>query len=256
MRKCIRSGRIARTLLGVPGTLLVIAVIGAAQNVGTFAAGNLALPQGYSVTVGSLVLIMQGDGNLVLYGSSGFLWASNTSGQNCNGQCGAYFQTDGNFVVYNGSTPLWASNTSGNPSAQLVISEGFPHMEIVLGGASIWQDLNFPPGIAMNYDGRLEIFTEASVWSAGNQPFHSWQQSAAQESGWAYNAGLGGAVFGSPTAATNSDGRMETFMEGTDRNVWHNWQVSPGGGWSGWVNLGGAAVAGPPSVRRGAGGPQ
>jgi len=54
-------------------------------------------------------LIMQSDGNLVLYTPSfSALWA--TSG---GGFPGAYLvlQNDGNLVIYQGSTPIWSSST-------------------------------------------------------------------------------------------------------------------------------------------------
>jgi len=75
-----------------------------------------------------------------------------------------------------------------------------------------------------------------------------------------YNAGTGwdactglGSVFGTAmvTALTgvglrgivdvgiNADGRLEAFATGTDSALWHIWQVTPGGGWSGWASLGG-----------------
>ena len=58
---------------------------------------------------GRFHFIMQADGNLVLYGPSGALWASNTN----TGQV-AYLQADGNLVVYDGNgSPIWASNSSG-----------------------------------------------------------------------------------------------------------------------------------------------
>jgi hypothetical protein len=60
---------------------------------------------------GAQFLIMQGDGNLVLYGNSGALWASNTTGQSGSG---LVIQADGNLVVYNGSKPLWTSASSIN----------------------------------------------------------------------------------------------------------------------------------------------
>src|ERR1700730_15943960 len=67
-------------------------------------AGNFTLTQGSTVSVGSLNLVMQTDGNLVLYQQDGTpLWYTGTGGQDCSaGQCVAVFQTDGNFVVYNG----------------------------------------------------------------------------------------------------------------------------------------------------------
>jgi hypothetical protein len=62
----------------------------------TFSAGNLLFNQGASVTLGSLSLIMQGDGNLVLYQGGIAVWNSGTSGQDCgSGQCLAAFQGDG-----------------------------------------------------------------------------------------------------------------------------------------------------------------
>ena len=37
----------------------------------------------------------------------------------------------------------------------------------------------------------------------------------------------------------NNDGRLEVFVRGFDRALHHQWQTSPGGGWSGWGHLGG-----------------
>lgn len=67
---------------------------------------------------GDFKLVMQSDGNLVLYRNSDStaLWSSQTNG---NPGAEAVMQGDGNFVVYLNTTPLWASNTSGNPLAFL-----------------------------------------------------------------------------------------------------------------------------------------
>lgn len=68
---------------------------------------------------GKYRLVMQGDGNLVLYKKgTGALWASKT-----NGRRGAYavMQGDGNFVVYAGGKPWWASKTHGHRGARLVL---------------------------------------------------------------------------------------------------------------------------------------
>ncbi len=40
-------------------------------------------------------------------------------------------------------------------------------------------------------------------------------------------------------AARNADGRLEVFGLGTDNALWHDWQTTPGGAWSGWSSLGG-----------------
>ena len=106
----------------------VTAAAGAPPSSYTFAGGKFTLPQGTSVNLGSLVLVMQGDGNLVLYQNGVALWNTGTWGQNCSAnQCFAAFQGDGNFVVYNGSTPLWNSQTGGNPGAQLALSAQLPN---------------------------------------------------------------------------------------------------------------------------------
>jgi hypothetical protein len=43
----------------------------------------------------------------------------------------------------------------------------------------------------------------------------------------------------------NGDGRLEAFVVGTDLAVWHNWQVTPGGAWSGWRSLAGVVTSDP-----------
>ncbi|MCB0588037.1 MAG: hypothetical protein KDD06_22285, partial [Phaeodactylibacter sp.] len=48
------------------------------------------------------------DGNLVLYGPSGAVWASGTNSR-CNRLA---FQPDGNLVIYNNYTAVWASSTA------------------------------------------------------------------------------------------------------------------------------------------------
>lgn len=91
-------------------------------------------PRGYLISL-SVLLVMQDDGNAVLYDNRSRrpLWATNTVGR------GGYLrmQPDGNLVVYRwNNTPVWASNTcctSGNyldiqDDANLVIYTwwGFP----------------------------------------------------------------------------------------------------------------------------------
>ncbi|HEX6684771.1 MAG TPA: hypothetical protein VF062_18345 [Candidatus Limnocylindrales bacterium] len=57
-----------------------------------------------------------------------------------------------------------------------------------------------------------------------------------------------------PAAATNPDGRMEVFAVGTDRALYHKWQLTPGGGWSHWEGLGGPGIRDVPVVGRNANG--
>jgi hypothetical protein len=71
---------------------------------------------------GRFFLVMQGDGNLVLYWNGhGALWSSvtgNTSGNY------AVFQTDGNFVVYGNNGALWASGTQVKDGRLAVQDDG------------------------------------------------------------------------------------------------------------------------------------
>lgn len=55
-------------------------------------------------------LAMQSDGNLVMYGGSGVLWASNTDGKG-TGPYNLVMQNDGNLVIYDRSGVVWATNT-------------------------------------------------------------------------------------------------------------------------------------------------
>jgi V8-like Glu-specific endopeptidase len=49
---------------------------------------------------------------------------------------------------------------------------------------------------------------------------------------------LGGQLAGSPGAVLQTGGRLVVFARGTDNQVWHRWQVTRNGDWSGWESLG------------------
>ncbi|MFD5750497.1 hypothetical protein [Streptomyces sp. NPDC127033] len=76
------------------------------------------LATGESVAAGARTLIMQEDGNLVVYDQDRKpRWAAMTGGKGNY----ARFQPDGNLVVYNsGGRPLWASRSDGHEGAVLV----------------------------------------------------------------------------------------------------------------------------------------
>ena len=85
---------------------------------------------------GRFVLVMQGDGNLVLYTSDlEALWHSGT-----HGYSGAWaaMQDDGNLVVYTSSgSALWASHTQGHPGAVLWVQDD-GNLVIYDGPTAIW----------------------------------------------------------------------------------------------------------------------
>jgi hypothetical protein len=93
---------------------------------------------------GRFKLIMQTDGNLVLYGGcsasgcGGALWASNTVG--CGG-C-VSMQSDGNLVVYDSGGQLsghacWASGTNGHSPAILALQND-GNLVLYSGGSAVW----------------------------------------------------------------------------------------------------------------------
>ena len=65
-------------------------------------------------------LIMQGDGNLVLYHGSQALWSTGTAGDN---GATVSMQTDGNLVVYYRGIAKWNSNTAGFSGAFLQLQD-------------------------------------------------------------------------------------------------------------------------------------
>jgi pimeloyl-ACP methyl ester carboxylesterase len=70
---------------------------------------------------GAFRLRYQSDGNLVLYGPSGAVWASGTAGL---GGLHCEMQPDGNFVIYHASgADPWESGTAGLPGAELRVQD-------------------------------------------------------------------------------------------------------------------------------------
>lgn len=87
------------------------------NNVVTLEAGGQITSPG-----GQYFLAMQMDGNLVLYGASGAVWATGTYFP------GSYmaFQNDGNLVIYKSdrSTPVWDSQTQSDCASLAVQDDG------------------------------------------------------------------------------------------------------------------------------------
>jgi hypothetical protein len=85
---------------------------------------------------GDYTLIMQSDGNLVLYQGSTALWASGTVG---SGADEAILQDDGNFVVYTSAgSPVWASNTAGDTGDYLDVQNDGNVVIYSSSGAALW----------------------------------------------------------------------------------------------------------------------
>ena len=91
--------------------------------------------KGYSVVSANRVfkLIMQSDGNLVLYKGTKALWGSKSRVKDSY----AVMQADGNLVVYRKTTATWHSKTGGNPGAFLSVQND-GNVVIYKGRTPIW----------------------------------------------------------------------------------------------------------------------
>lgn len=84
---------------------------------------------------GRFRLVMQGDGNLVLYQGGRALWHTSTNGR---GGHQAVMQGDGNFVLYTaGSAPLFHTHTNGRPGSYLALQND-GNLVVYQGGTARW----------------------------------------------------------------------------------------------------------------------
>ena len=145
--------------------------------------------------------------------------SSPTVGRNLDGRLEAFVSTGDGSIWHIAQTcagcgwwPSWAS--LGNPGQRI-----------------------HDPVVARNADGRLEVF---AITDEG-MVYHAWQTCAGCGwTGWAaFDAGPPVLSVGSRIAVGENQGsRLEIFVETWDCSVWHNWQLSPNGTWSGWAPLG------------------
>lgn len=84
------------------------------NNLGDRIQSHREMPEGSFLQSGDgrFKMVVQGDGNLVIYQSNQPIWASNTGGIGTPGFKLA-IQSDGNVVMYGKNAPIWASNTNG-----------------------------------------------------------------------------------------------------------------------------------------------
>ncbi len=84
--------------------------------------GSIGPDQALTSCDGRFSLVVQTDGNLVLYQADvGALWQSQTVG---DAPGGLWMQEDGNLVLYDvGGTALWHTSTHGSPGAYLAVQD-------------------------------------------------------------------------------------------------------------------------------------
>jgi hypothetical protein len=118
--------------------------------------------------------------------------------------------------------------------------------------ASRWEPLGgvlaSAPAVCSRGEGRLDVFARGT----DNQ---LWQLFYVQGIGWQGWLPVGGTLTGAPAAACwtrggerASEGRVDVFVPGTDRALWHR-SYTAQSGWSGWDSLKGVLARGTsPSV--------
>ncbi len=134
-------------------------------------------------------LVMQGDGNLVLYANGTAIWSTRT-----NGKSGAslVMQGDGNLVLYHNGVAVWATGTNPNSGVRLVMqTDGnlvlyTPDNRVLwssgtagIKGTTLYTHERLQPGqslvsngrqyrLLMQRDGNLVIYANsAAIWATG-----------------------------------------------------------------------------------------
>lgn len=86
---------------------------------------------------GRYTFIYQTDGNLVLYGPNGALWASNVPGPRVGV---TIMQSDGNLVIYGPNAAyVWDSATANNPGSGLVVQDDGNVVIYDPNGTAVWE---------------------------------------------------------------------------------------------------------------------
>lgn len=86
-------------------------------------------------------LVMQGDGNLVLYSPYRALWWTRTDGKPANR---VVVQSDGNIVLYDAQNRYyWAAMTQGNPNASLVLQDDGNLVLYSASGRPLWSTFTY-----------------------------------------------------------------------------------------------------------------
>ncbi len=114
----------------------------------------------------SNTLVMQSDGNLVLYANGVPAWATGTNG---NPGAWAALQDDRNFVVYSAANkPLWATNTLCTTSSSVDFGTGAVRNR-TLGAGQFMLSVDRRFKLVMQGDGNLVLYSPSrATWSSGS----------------------------------------------------------------------------------------
>jgi len=186
----------------------------------TFRAGTLELQDGSFVATTTRKLVMQRDGNLVMYDydastatEKAALFASGTNG---TPNLRALFQSDGNLVIYNlRDQAVWRSGTFGYPNAVLRLQEdGEVRILRADGDRPVWGQVLIyrNAGLTMRLGDRLLTPTRELVFQAhdGNLVLYKIENGFQREALWA--SGTGGMALGSTASVQfQLDGNLVVY---------------------------------------------
>jgi hypothetical protein len=198
--------------------------------------------------------------------------SSPTVGRNADGRLEVFFNSQDGIIWHIWQTSpggTWSSWASLNKPPNISFTSGTAvgenadgRLEVFITGSDgmlwhIWQvtagggwhnswfslgrpsaaNLESPPAVVRNADGRLEVFsidTNGALW-------HIWQTSP--NGTWSSWVSLGTPTnvqfVPTPGVNQNADGRLEVFIPGSDGALWHIWQITAGGSWhNSWFSSG------------------
>lgn len=171
-------------------------------------------------------LVMQGDGNLVLYASGGsVLWHTETHGNN-----GARLvaQTDGNLVIYDtGDNILWSTDTEHYPDNLGMVNNVARSVFTLLPGQRL-ETANRKLRLVLQGDGNLVLYAsgKGAVWASGTSGKLA-RRLVLQSDGNLVLYRKGGVLWHSHTARKGkavikmqSDGNVVVY-NGSGKPIWH-----------------------------------
>jgi tyrosinase len=126
--------------------------------------------QSISSADGRCTFVYQSDGNLVLYGPGGAMWASGTDGSPVGA---AIMQGDGNLVIYGpGSHYVWDSATDQNPGSHLVVQNDGNAVIYRPDGTPVWATgTQIPPEPGATFEAEFYLNRYADLRAAFGRDF-------------------------------------------------------------------------------------
>jgi len=111
---------------------------------------------------GALELVLQSDGNLVLYDAGTAIWASGTNGRTVTQ---AVMQGDGDLALVGPAGVVWDTRTTGNPGARLVLQDDGNAVVYAIDGRPIWSTGTAERRRSLGFDMQHQLQTNW-CWSA------------------------------------------------------------------------------------------